>query len=342
MIRRNRTSAASTDRARRIRNSAACEDASEPRGSIRTPSPAAVADAPGAPARPWPAVAADPPSAILGLAVLLLLIVATVGGILLWQRVAAFNDSVSDAPATSSALCGPLDGDEPVNIALFGYGGAEHKSGNYLADSIQILSIDPSTNTTTMIPIPRDLWVEGLSQLPDNGKINEAFAIGWQQGGVERAAGKTAEVLAKVTGLQIDHWMAIDFAGFQAMVDAVGGVDVENPRAFRYTWNEGKFEHSNWDGRFAKGRSTWTARRRWTTPERATRASRRSRATSPDPSASSGCWVRCAPSWGRRHRLARPGPGDDGCAGRADDDRPVGHRPVPAERPPAARIGASS
>ena len=123
--------------------------------------------------------------AILGLAVLLLLIVATVGGILLWQRVAAFNDSVS-APPASSRPWGPLNGDEPVNIALFGYGGPEHKSGNYLADSIQIMSVDPSTNKTTVIPIPRDFWIEGLSQLPDNGKINEAFAIGWQQGGVER------------------------------------------------------------------------------------------------------------------------------------------------------------
>jgi LCP family protein required for cell wall assembly len=254
MIRRNRTSASSTDRARRIRNSAAYEDdlraqgldpyAESGGGGGRSGSTSAAV----ARRRRGPSI-----KAILGLAVLLLLIVATVGGILLWQRVAAFNDSVSDAPATSSALWGPLNGDEPVNIALFGYGGSEHKSGNYLADSIQIMSVDPSTNKTTVIPIPRDFWIEGLSQLPDNGKINEAFAIGWQQGGVERAAGKTAEILSEVTGLQIDHWMAIDFAGFHEMIDAVGGVDVKNPRAFRYTWNVWKFEHNKWDDRFAKG-----------------------------------------------------------------------------------------
>ena len=42
--------------------------------------------------------------------------------------------------STCSARSG---GEQRVNIAIFGYGGAEHKGGNYLADSIQILSIDP-------------------------------------------------------------------------------------------------------------------------------------------------------------------------------------------------------
>ena len=264
--------------------------------------------------------------AILGLAVLLLLIVATVGGILLWQRVAAFNDSVSDAPATSSALWGPLNGDEPVNIALFGYGGSEHKSGNYLADSIQIMSVDPSTNKTTVIPIPRDFWIEGLSQLPDNGKINEAFAIGWQQGGVERAADKTAEILSEVTGLQIDHWMAIDFAGFHEMIDAVGGVDVKNPRAFRYTWNVWKFEHNKWDDRFAKGtihlNGEAGAGLRPSALHECPVGVERLRPIGA-PAARPGCAALQAGE--RRHRLIRAGPVDDGCAGRADEDRPLGH-----------------
>ncbi len=198
-----------------------------------------------------------------------------------------------------------------MNIALFGYGGSEHKSGNYLADSIQIMSVDPNTNKTTVIPIPRDFWIEGLPQLPDNGKINEAFAIGWQQGGVEEAAAKTTEILSEVTGLQIHHWMAIDFAGFREMIDAVGGVEVNNPRAFRYTWNHVAIrpQHLGRPLR-TRARSTSTASARWPMPERDTPVCRASRATSPDPSASSASWVRCAPSsgaaalahWGRACR----------------------------------------
>jgi len=187
---------------------------------------------------------------ILLVGVLLLLIITVIGTILLWQRVSAFNETVSTAPTTSSALFGPLNGDERVNVVLFGYGGAEHHGGNYLADSIQIISIDPAADTTTVIPIPRDLWVEGNPAIPNNGKINEAFAIGYQAGGIEQAATFTTEVLSQVAGLELHHWMAIDFAGFRGMVDAVGGVDVTNPTAFWFTWNEADFQA----GRFTRGK----------------------------------------------------------------------------------------
>jgi LCP family protein required for cell wall assembly len=182
------------------------------------------------------------------LVVLLLLIGLVIGAILIWQRVSAFNETVSTAPTTSSALFFPLGGDERVNVVLYGYGGAEHRGGSYLADSIQIISIDPATDTTTMIPIPRDLWVEGNPAVPDNGKINEAFAIGYQSGGIEEAARFTTSVLSDVTGLELEHWLAIDFAGFRAMVDAVGGVTVVNPTAFSYTWDEGTFHAGVFNG----------------------------------------------------------------------------------------------
>jgi LCP family protein required for cell wall assembly len=185
---------------------------------------------------------------VLLVGLLLVLLLTVIGGILLFQRVSAFNASVSTAPTVSSALFGPLGGDERVNVVLLGYGGPEHKGGNYLSDSIQILSIDPATDSTTMIPIPRDLWVEGLAQMPNNGKINEAFAIGYQEGGIEDAAALATEVLSQVTGLEISHWMAMDFTGFKQMVDAVGGVTVNNPTTFQYTWNEQKFHAGTWDG----------------------------------------------------------------------------------------------
>ena len=185
---------------------------------------------------------------VLLIALLLVLAISLIGGILLWQRVSSFNDSVSTAPALSSALFGPLGGDERVNVVLYGYGGPEHRGGSYLADSIQILSIDPATDTTTMIPIPRDFWIEGLPEIPDNGKINEAFAIGYQMGGIEEAAQLTNEVITQVTGLEISHWMAIDFTGFKAMVDAVGGVTITNPTAFSYTWSEEMYHAGVWNG----------------------------------------------------------------------------------------------
>jgi len=183
--------------------------------------------------------------------VLLLVIVllsGCTGSWLLWQRVSAFNDEVSSAGSLSSSLFFPLMGSDHVNVAMYGYGGPEHGGGTYLADSIIILSIDPETDTTTMIPIPRDLWIEGLAEIPNNAKINEAFADGYVRGGVYEAGRAATSVLTKVTGLPIEHWMALDFAGFKAMVDSVGGVTVDNPVAFSYTWGEDKYFTGNWDG----------------------------------------------------------------------------------------------
>ena len=182
------------------------------------------------------------------LILVIVLLSGCTGGWLLWQRVAAFNDEVSSAGSLSSSLLFPLMGSDRVNVAMYGYGGPEHKGGTYLADSIIILSIDPETDTTTMIPIPRDLWIEGLPEIPDNAKVNEAFADGYVRGGVYEAGRAATSVLSEVTGLAIEHWMALDFTGFKAMVDSVGGVTVDNPVAFGYTWSEPKYFAGNWDG----------------------------------------------------------------------------------------------
>lgn len=179
---------------------------------------------------------------------LIILLSGCTGGWLLWQRVAAFNDDVSSAGSLSSALFFPLMGSERVNVAMFGYGGPEHGGGSYLADSINILSIDPQTNTTTIIPIPRDLWIQGLAELPKGGKVNEAFADGYVRGGLAEAGRAATAVLSEVTGLKIEHWLAIDFTGFRTMVDTVGGVTIDNPVAFSYTWSEPNYRAKKWDG----------------------------------------------------------------------------------------------
>ena len=189
----------------------------------------------------------------IGLILLAALIGVVVIGVLLGTRAAAFNASVSTAPFVSTALLGPLNGSDPVNVLMVGYGGGDH-DGPYLADSIQVLSIDPATDTTTSIPIPRDLWIEGVASYPPNGKINEVFASGESAGGLDNAGDALAEVVSEVTGLEIDHWMSIDFAGFEEMVTAAGGVAVTNPTAFCYTTIPSFHEQGNWTmGCFEEG-----------------------------------------------------------------------------------------
>ena len=182
-----------------------------------------------------------------------------VAGVLLFTRAAAFNASVSSAVFPSTALFGPLNGADRVNVLMVGYGGEGHE-GAYLADSLQILSIDPETDTTTTIPIPRDLWIEGIASYGQNGKANEVFSSGWVgadgtgNAALDEAGDLMAAVLSEVTGLDIQHWLSIDFAGFEEMVDAVGGVTVQNPVAFDYTTLEEFHDAGIWNsGGFAAG-----------------------------------------------------------------------------------------
>lgn len=183
----------------------------------------------------------------------LVLVASVIGALLIGLRAAAFNASVSSAPFPSTALLGTLNGDQRVNVLMVGYGGEGH-DGGYLADSIQILSIDPSTDTTTTVPIPRDLWIEGLASFGPNVKVNQVFSTGQADGGLDRAGALLADVLSEVTGLEIEHWLSVDFAGFREMVDAVGGVTVDNPVAFGYTMTEGQHAAGDWStGHFPAG-----------------------------------------------------------------------------------------
>lgn len=214
---------------------------------------------PPAPRRPGTARRRSSTGRTIRTALLLLLVAVIVGGVLLFIRAAAFNGSVSSALFPSTALLGPLNGDGRVNVLMVGYGGEGHE-GAYLADSIQVLSIDAATDTTTTIPIPRDLWIEGVSAYPQNGKANEVFSNGYLSGadgeseGLDAAGDLMAAVVSEITGLEVEHWLAIDFPGFEAMVDAVGGVTVDNPVAFDYTLLPQEHEAGIWDdGGFAAG-----------------------------------------------------------------------------------------
>jgi polyisoprenyl-teichoic acid--peptidoglycan teichoic acid transferase len=190
---------------------------------------------------------------LIGRVLAVVVVAVAVIGLVIGVRAAAFNASVSSAPFPSSSLLGALNGRERVNVLLVGYGGPNH-GGPYLADSIQIMSIDPATDTTTTIPIPRDLWIEGVSGYDRASKVNEVFSVGNAEGGLDRAGALLAEVLSTVTGLRIDHTISIDFDGFRDMVDAVGGVTIENPTAFSYTMSPDQHAVGDWsDGTFATG-----------------------------------------------------------------------------------------
>lgn len=201
--------------------------------------------------------AAPPPRQVnwrrrIKIAAFILILAIVAATIVIWQRAAAFNDTVSTESAFSMRLFGPFAGGERVNVLLLGYSD-ESRDGAFLSDSINVLSIDRATDETALIAIPRDLWVEGVAEVPQNMKVNEALRIGYYAGGIENGAELASKAAAQVTGLDIHGWIALDFQGFEAMVDAIGGVTLENPTAFSYTWDETRYFAGAWEGSFEAG-----------------------------------------------------------------------------------------
>jgi len=116
-----------------------------------------------------------------------------------------------------------------INILLMGIGGSGHQ-GAYLADTIIIASIKPSTGEVAMMSIPRDLVVE----IPDYGwrKINNALAFGQQDDYPGGGEALMASIVSSITSLPIHYYARIDFSGFRKVVDDLGGIDVYIDNAF--------------------------------------------------------------------------------------------------------------
>jgi polyisoprenyl-teichoic acid--peptidoglycan teichoic acid transferase len=134
---------------------------------------------------------------------------------------------------------------ERINIALYGYGGDGH-DGAYLTDSIMIVSIQPRPGRTAQvaeISVPRDWMVpiDAAGGDPYYGRVNEAYSDGQAQTpartprfkGNDHGGGLLAdETMAHVLGLNINHFIGVDFQAFKSAVDSVGGVDVDVPDSF--------------------------------------------------------------------------------------------------------------
>ena len=96
-------------------------------------------------------------------------------------------------------------------------------SGKSLADVIMLLRLDPESKSAWVLSIPRDLWAE----IPgaQNHKINSAFFIG--------GAPLLVETVTSMFDVEINHYVQVDFAGFQAVVNTLGGVPVWFPNPAR-------------------------------------------------------------------------------------------------------------
>lgn len=181
----------------------------------------------------------------------ILLLVTVLGGLSL-HRLTDFGSAIS-TQAPFSTQTGFMQGSGRVNLVVLGYGGAGH-SGAYLTDSLMVISVVPSTGATTMVSVPRDLWVQVPPSSGRYAKINSAFEYGMNNGyqsmPASMAAGgaEAARKVSEVTGMNVTYWLSIDFTGFRDLVNALGGVDINVPTAFtaRYPRNDNPSIDAGW------------------------------------------------------------------------------------------------
>ena len=110
-----------------------------------------------------------------------------------------------------------LDPDDPVNI------GRDELS--VLSDTIMVLRVDPERTGAELLSLPRDLW------LPIAGggeqRINTALSVGGPEALIQ--------TIQDYFGISINHYLQMDFRGFQELVGAVDGVPMYFAGAVRDT-----------------------------------------------------------------------------------------------------------
>lgn len=92
------------------------------------------------------------------------------------------------------------------------------------SDTIMIVRTDPTTRQAALLSLPRDLYVT-LADGMGSGRINVAF----QRGGPRLLI----RTIAQDFGIEVNHYLQVDFASFRQLVDAIGGVPVPIPRPAR-------------------------------------------------------------------------------------------------------------
>lgn len=109
-----------------------------------------------------------------------------------------------------------------VNILLIG---SDRISDNsYRTDTMIVVSINKETGSVTLISIPRDLYVF-IPQWTMQ-RINTAFTHG---NSVSYPGGGSSLLIQTILynlGLPVHYYVRVDFAGFQQIVDTLGGIDV--------------------------------------------------------------------------------------------------------------------
>jgi LCP family protein required for cell wall assembly len=113
-----------------------------------------------------------------------------------------------------------------LNIALIGEDNEsiDQAAGVFRTDTMIVLHINLDTQTVSMLSLPRDLivWIAGWEMQRLNLAWGRGEAVGWTDGGW----GLFRQTVLYNFGIELHYYALVDFTGFKAIIDRLGGVTI--------------------------------------------------------------------------------------------------------------------
>ena len=129
---------------------------------------------------------------------------------------------------------------KPLTILLMGVdtgSGSRSDTWKGNSDSMLLLSVNPQTKKTVMMSLERDI----LTQIDEKGETTEAkLNAAYAYGGAELAIA----TIEKLMNIHIDRYVMINMQGLVQLVDAVGGIEVNNTFDFPISIEENEPEYT--------------------------------------------------------------------------------------------------
>lgn len=151
------------------------------------------------------------------------------------QRFTSSTDDVDSLAEEriNKALAGETDNPnqslETLNVLLMGLDGESKnediQNQEARADTMMVVSINPKTNTTKVVSLPRDTYVFD-SNVQDFVKLNATYIYGGPEGSVR--------AVEELLHIPIDFYVTVNMTGLESLVNAIGGVEVTPPLTFSY------------------------------------------------------------------------------------------------------------
>ncbi|MGG5329008.1 LCP family protein [Enterococcus sp. AZ163] len=161
---------------------------------------------------------------------MILLLIIAVGGKVLYDVKGTTDAAYESVARTQKAKPIDLKHKEPFSVLLLGVDtGALGRTEQGRSDTIMVATVNPTTEQTTLVSLPRDTYAEIVGQ-GSFDKINHAYAFG--------GTAMTIATVEKLLDIPINYYVTINMEGIESLVDAVGGIEVSNPFAFTYEETE--------------------------------------------------------------------------------------------------------